>query len=79
MLLWAVKPHDDGIEHGMVARMWNQASEVARTHLTTAASLSSALRVSRIETPVEALAVANGVIETTIRPCRMEAYSLTPR
>ena len=78
LLLWALKPHDDGIEHGFVARVWNHAAEPMRARLTTDASLSSALRVTHIETPVEMLTVTNGEMETIIAARRMETYSLTP-
>lgn len=79
VLLWALKPHDDGIEHGMVARVWNLASEPSAVRLTTTATLASAQRITHIETPVESLSVRNGVIETTIPARRIESYTLAPR
>ena len=79
VLLWALKPHDDGIEHGFVARVWNQVSEPMRARLTTAAPMASAQRITHIETTLEPLVVTNGVMETTIAARRMETYSLTPR
>jgi alpha-mannosidase len=78
VLLWALKPHDDGIEHGMVARVWNLAAEPSEVRLTTAAPLASALRVTHIETPLEPLTVKASLLETTVPARRIESYTLTP-
>jgi alpha-mannosidase len=78
VLLWALKPHDDGIEHGMVARVWNLAPEPSAMRLTSAPPLAGARRVTHIETPLETLVLKDGFLETSIPAHRIESYSLTP-
>ena len=78
VLLWTLKPHDDGIEHGLVARVWNQSAAPAPVKLAMPRPLQSAQRVTHIETALETLPVKNGALELTIPAHRMESYGLKP-
>ena len=78
VLLWALKPHDDGIEHGLVARVWNLASEPSPMRLTSGASLAGAQRSTHLERSLEPVALNNGALETTLPAHRLESYILTP-
>jgi len=73
-----VKPHDDGIEHGIVARVWNVAPEDGLVRLAVSAPTASVQRVTHIETPLSSLPMANGVLETTISARSIESYNLIP-
>ena len=79
VLLWTLKPHEDGIDHGLVVRVWNQASEASPVRFATALPLSRAQRLTHIETPLEPMAVTNGVLGATIPARRIESYNLKPR
>lgn len=76
VLLWALKPHDDGIEHGFVARVWNQASTPMQTRLSPSTPMANARRLTHIETPIEPLAVTNGALEVTVPAQRIESFGL---
>lgn len=76
VLLWALKAHDDGVEHGLVARVWNQAKTPGVARFTSSAPLQSAHRLTHIETPIEAAPVRNGALEATIGALRMETFGL---
>ena len=76
VLLWALKIHDDGHGHGLVARVWNQAPTPAAVRFLTPLSLWSVERLTHIETPVEAVALKDGVLETLIGANRMESFGL---
>ncbi|MCX6904948.1 MAG: glycoside hydrolase, partial [Verrucomicrobia bacterium] len=78
VLLWALKPHDDGIERGIVARVWNLASEPCVLRLAAAAPLAGAQLVTHIETPLAPLTVKNAMVETTVPARRLESYTLMP-
>ena len=78
-LLWALKPHDDGIEHGVVVRVWNLGSEACPVRLTVGPALASAQRITHLETPLEALPVTNDLLEITVPAHRIESLSWTPR
>jgi alpha-mannosidase len=79
VLLWALKPHDDGIEHGFVGRVWNQASQPSVARFAAAAPLQSAQGITYIETPLDPLPLIDGVLETTIPARRIECYRLELR
>lgn len=60
VLLWAVKPAEEGIEHGIVARRWNVTNQPAAATLMLTSDLISAARVTHIETDLESLPLAPG-------------------
>ena len=45
VLLWALKPHEDGIEHGLIARLWNLSDRPAAATITAKALTMSGLSV----------------------------------
>ncbi len=50
VLLWALKPHDDGIGKGLVARVWNLATRPQSYTISTLRPMTEARRVTHIET-----------------------------
>jgi alpha-mannosidase len=76
VLLWAVKPHEDGIAEGLVVRYWNLASVPATTHLTTPLKVRGAGLLSHIETPLEELSLTRGELRRTVPKHRMETIRL---
>ena len=78
ILLWALKVHDDGIQHGLVARVWNQSSKAASVKFTTI-PLQSAQRLTHLETPIEPLPLKDAALEVIVGARRMETYELQPR
>ncbi len=82
VLLWALKPHEDGIAQGLIARVWNQAASATGVRLSTGTPLASAGRVTHLETPLEPLPLSGGALELTIPAQRLESFGLkvaTPR
>lgn len=53
VLLWALKPAEEGINQGIVARLWNLAEAPAKTTLVFTPALDSAQRTTHIETNLE--------------------------
>ena len=75
VLLWALKPHDDGIDRGIVARVWNHGNAAAAfTMSATTGALANAKKASHIETDEAALTLNNGVISDTLPAQRMQTY-----
>jgi len=53
VLLWALKPADDGPTQGLVARLWNQSDSAANFSLSLPqGSISSARNITHVETPI---------------------------
>jgi alpha-mannosidase len=76
VLLWALKPAEDGIDRGMVARVWNQS--VLPTHYTLGLSqpITSADRVTHIETTIAPATVNSGQLNAVISQQQIQTHLL---
>lgn len=55
VLLWTVKSHDDGIDRGVIARLWNVSDSSARAQISLTPPIGAAYRTTHIETDLEAV------------------------
>ncbi len=77
VLLWALKVHDDGIEKGFVARLWNVSDAAAKAEISVTAGLSSAHRATHIETDIEAVPLtARGAVPASFTRQQIQTYRL---
>jgi alpha-mannosidase len=80
ILLWALKPHDDGADQGIVARLWNQSDAPNRFALTVAAGpLTKARKLTHLETTLTNLSVEGGVLQDTLPAQGMQTYGFNAR
>jgi len=78
VLLWALKPHDDGVEHGLVARLWNLSDNTARAELSLTPDLTEAHRTTHIETDIETVPLTDtGLLPTSFARQQLQTYRLT--
>jgi alpha-mannosidase len=77
VVLWALKPAEDGITRGIVARVWNLASAPRQFSLSVAGRLSSASAVTHIETDIGQATVSNGALVTSVAASQMKTFRLT--
>jgi alpha-mannosidase len=79
VLLWALKPAEDGIAQGIVARVWNMSDAPAAFSLTLENdSIVHADELTHIETPLQATTVNNGVLSAALTRQQMKTYALRP-
>lgn len=79
VLLWALKPAEDGFGQGLVARAWNLSQQPATMRLSMPPlSIAGAQRVTHIETDLGAAPVAAGVLTETLAAQQMSSWRLTP-
>ena len=57
VLLWALKPHDDGIGKGLTARFWNVSDRNSTAEVSLTPAVASAFRTTHIETDLEPIAL----------------------
>ena len=79
VLLWAMKPHEEGIARGIVVRLWNvshQPAEFALDFFTI--QLRAAYRANHLETREQALPLRDGQLEDTLAPQQLQTYLLLP-
>lgn len=77
VLLWALKPADDGIDQGIVARVWNLASQaVAFALKLEPGPLAQASHVTHIETPVGEASITDGMLSDTLQAQQLKTFSM---
>ncbi len=79
VLLSALKPADDGIGTGIVARLWNLGSTDATCALALPnSSILSASELSHIETPLAAFPVNSGILNIPLKTQQLRTFSIKP-
>jgi alpha-mannosidase len=77
VLLWAIKPSEEGIRRAIIARVWNLSAGAATFSLTLAGRpILYALRTTHIETPIEGAAVKHGVLTANLNSQQLGTFSL---
>ncbi|MEP0806056.1 MAG: glycoside hydrolase [Chloroflexota bacterium] len=78
VLLWALKPADDGLESGLVARVWNLSARVESHSLSFEGGIAEALALTHIETPTGIASVEDGRLVDLINGQQMKTYAIFP-
>jgi alpha-mannosidase len=78
VLLWSLKPAEEGIRQGLIARVWNLASSPRPFSIALATGVGSAKRATHIETDIERLPVSTGRLSTRIAGSQMLTFRLMP-
>jgi alpha-mannosidase len=77
VLLWAVKPAEDGIAHGIVTRLWNLADAKADGLLKFTNRITSATRTTHVETHLEDIAIAlDGSMPVSFGRQQLQTYRI---
>ena len=78
VLLWALKPADDGMNKGLIARFWNLASSAQDYSVTLAPGISTASRATHIETDIALLKLNSGKISARAERSQIQTLRLVP-
>jgi alpha-mannosidase len=79
VLLWALKPADDGLEQGIIARLWNLSGSPVTPSLRLATGpIEEASHVSHIETPIAAAEVVAGELAANMDQHQIKTFSIVP-
>ena len=76
VLLWALKPAEDGIKRGIVARVWNQANMDKDYTLSASYNISSAKRTTHIETDISDASIMNGSLSASLAAQQIQTHRL---
>lgn len=80
IVLWALKPAEDGIESGTVVRLWNLSNTTQQFSLKLSdGPLVGAVRLSHIETPMENARIISGALADSMRPQQIKTYAVSTR
>lgn len=76
VLLWSLKPSEDGILEGLIARFWNLAGKPVTSELTVAKPLRRAWQTTHIETNERLLTPVNRQVQVRFSPHQLNTYRL---
>jgi alpha-mannosidase len=76
ILLWALKPAEDGINQGIVTRVWNQANYARKYTLSLAPGILSGKRTTHIETDIDDASIVNGNLSASLAANQMQTHRL---
>ena len=74
VLLWSLKVHDDGLQKGLVARLWNMSNAAASAKLTFQQPVREAFRVTHIETDLGPTSSAGNSVSAFFAPQQLQSY-----
>jgi alpha-mannosidase len=78
-VLWALKPAEEGIHRGVIARLWNLSGSQSSFALNlTGKGISSAKETTHIETETGDATLSSGVLSETLAGNQIKTYLLTP-
>lgn len=78
VLLWSVKPAEEGIGQGIITRLWNQSATPKTITLRTTPILRSVRQTTHVETDLSPVKLTNGGLATTMKPNALQTYRLMP-
>ena len=78
VLLWSLKPAEDGPEKGLITRVWNISTKPQDYSLSLFPGVSSAMRTTHVETDLAPLAVEGGKVTVHLEGSQMQTMRLTP-
>jgi alpha-mannosidase len=78
LLLWALKPAEDGIEHGVVARFWNISAKPAEFSVRLQGGIASASEMTHIETNPVPVPLIESSLHTTAKQWQLRTFALLP-
>ncbi|MBP6057094.1 MAG: hypothetical protein KA524_01490 [Nitrosomonas sp.] len=79
ILLWALKPAEDGINQGVVTRVWNQANSARNYTLSLAPSVLSGKRTTHIETDIANANIISGNLSASLAANQIQTHRLQLR
>lgn len=76
VVVWALKPAEEGIGNGIIVRVWNVANTDKAITISAMAPIAKAFGITHIETDDSEIQVRDGKLATTIGHNRMQTFRL---
>jgi alpha-mannosidase len=78
VLLWALKPSEDGIDHGIIARFWNLSENASDFSIQLHDGIASASEITHIETNPTPVPSTASFLKSSAKPWQLRSFSLVP-
>jgi alpha-mannosidase len=79
VLLWALKPAEEGISQGLIARFWNLSPEPQRFSLSLATGIKNAKQTTHIETDLADAPLVGGILSASASASQFLTFRLFPQ
>jgi len=76
ILTWALKPSEEGIENGIVLRVWNTSREDRNCTISSSGKIESCNNITHIETDISGIKPEAGKITARIGHNRMQSFRI---
>jgi alpha-mannosidase len=78
VLLWSIKPSEEGMDNGLISRFWNIGSSKSNPEIKLSQNIGSAWQTTHIETNENQLKPMNGVLSVSFNPYQIKTFRLLP-
>jgi alpha-mannosidase len=76
VLLWSVKPSEEGITNGLITRFWNVGGVAARPVLKLSQPINKAWKTSHLETNEKAMPPSQKSLQLRFMPNQINSYRI---
>ena len=76
VLLWSLKPSEEGVENGLVARFWNIRDKPVNLIIKPNVSIQNVWQTSHIETDIQKLNTGKGALEIRFGPNQIMTFRI---
>ncbi len=75
VLLWSIKPAEEGISSGIVTRLWNFSNSSSSATVSFDDDITSSKEISHVETEIKSATILNGDLSASIGNNQMKSFS----
>ncbi|AEI51062.1 glycosyl hydrolase 38 domain protein [Runella slithyformis DSM 19594] len=76
VLLWSVKPSEEGIKNGLITRFWNLNAKPVKAYVKLSKPLKAAWQTTHVETNEQSLTPVNGTLNAVFNQHQLKTYRL---
>ncbi len=76
VILWSIKPSEDGIQNGLITRFWNMDANEIAVSISLSNSIDKAWKTSHIETNLNSLKPKRNKLNIGFKPLQISTYRL---
>jgi alpha-mannosidase len=76
VLLWSLKPADDGVEKGLIARVWNFSNKDTEVKISFETDITSAHQATHVETDIREARVVSGDLHESIGHHQLKTFRI---
>ena len=77
LLVWAVKPAEEGIDRGVIVRLWNMAYHPVQGEIELGRPVRRAQRATHVETDLDEVRLTDGKLPVSLAAQQLQTYRLT--